>query len=43
MKVKNKKKVIESLDDCISYLNKQIGRHDKPNPKKTKPKLQKAS
>ena len=43
MKVKNKKEVIESLEDCIIHLNERTGKKEKPKKKKEKQKLQKAS
>lgn len=38
MGLKDKKEVIKALEDCISYINKQLGKKetaDKPKPKHT--------
>lgn len=42
MKVKNKDYVIKQIEDCIIFINKQIGNKDK-NTKIKKKELQKAS
>jgi hypothetical protein len=34
MKVKNKKEVIEALDDCLLFINKRLDKKTKKDPKK---------